>query len=82
MKLWRREGSYSRILGDILCGSGASSAYIWVRDMGTDPPAGEIPRGFPPLGGTADGGHGPQISTGWDMGVPNHWGGAGNGGDG
>ena len=29
-----------------------------------------------------DGSHGPQTSTGWDMGVPTHWGGAGNGGGG
>ena len=26
--------------GEVLCGSGASGAYVWVRDMGTDPPVG------------------------------------------
>ena len=46
--------------------------------MVTDPPVGEIPRGFPPIGGAADGGHGPQMSTVWYMGVYTHWGGAGN----
>ena len=30
----------------------------------------------------ADGGHGPRTSTGWDMGVYTHWGGAVNGGAG
>ena len=50
--------------------------------MGPDPPVGEIPRGVSPPGGAADGGHGPQTSAGWDMGVPTHWGGASNGGTG
>ena len=36
-------------------------------------------RGFPPPGGAEDGGKGPQTSTGLDMGVYTHWGGAGNG---
>ena len=42
----------------------------------------ESPQWFPPPGGTSDGGHGPQTSTGWYMGVPNHWDGAVNGGAG
>ena len=49
--------------------------------MGTGTPAGEGPRVFPTSGGTADGGHGPQTSTVWGMGVPNHWGSASNSGD-
>ena len=43
-------------------------------------PAGEGPQGFPPPGGMEDGGHGIQTPTGWDMGVPTHWDGSGNGG--
>ena len=50
--------------------------------MGTEPLYGEIPQGFPPLGSTVDDGHGPQTSTGWDIGVPSHWEGAGNSGAG
>ena len=65
--------------GDILCGRGAIGASVWVIDIGNDPQSGEGPRGFPPPGGTADGGHGTQMSMGWDMGVPTHWGSAGNG---
>ena len=49
---------------------------------GNDPLNGEGPQGFPPPGGTVDGGHETQTSTGGDMGVPTHWGGAGNGGAG
>ena len=45
--------------------------------MGNDPPDGEIPLGFPLLGGTVDGRHGLQTSKVWDMGVPTHWVGAG-----
>ena len=44
----------------------------------------ETPRGFPPLGGAVDGGHGTQMSMGWDMTVHTHGGGAdkcGAGGD-
>ena len=47
-----------------------------------DPVVGESSRGFPTPGGSVDGGHGPQIPTGWDMGVYTHWGGSGNGGSG
>ena len=47
--------------------------------MGTDPLVGEIPQGFPPPGGAADGIHRPQMSTVWDMGIYTHWGSAGNG---
>ena len=65
---------------EVLCGGGASGASIWVRNVGTDPLSGETPAGFPPPGGMSDDGHGPQKSTGWDMGVPTHWDGAGNGG--
>ena len=65
---------------DILCGGGASGPSVWVRYMGDDHPDGEVPQGFPPPGGTVDGGHGPQTLMGWDMGVPTHWGGAGNSG--
>ena len=50
--------------------------------MGNDPPDGEVSRGFPQPGGTEDGGHGPQMPTGWEMGVTPHWGGAGKGGAG
>ena len=46
--------------------------------MGSDPPVGEGPRGVSPPGVEADGGHGTQTSTGWDMGVPTHWCGAVN----
>ena len=48
--------------------------------MGPEPPVGEFPRRVSPPGGTADGGHGPQTSDGWDVGVPTHRSGAGNGG--
>ena len=65
-----------------LCARETSGVSDRVRDMGNDPPAGEVPRWFPPPGGTADVGHGTQTSTGWDMGVPTNWGGAGNGGAG
>ena len=50
--------------------------------MVTDPPGGEIPRGFPPPVGTVDDGNGPQTSMGWYMDVPTHCVGAGNGIDG
>ena len=46
--------------------------------MVNDPPFGESYRGFPPPGGAADGGHVPQTSTVWDIGVYAHWGRAGN----
>ena len=36
---------------DILCGGGASSASVWVIDVGNEPPDVEVPQGFPPLGG-------------------------------
>ena len=32
--------------GEILCGVVASGAYVWVRDVINDPPAGEGPGGF------------------------------------
>ena len=48
----------------------------------TTPLTGEGPQGFPLPGGTDDGKHGTQWSTGQDMGVPTHCGGASNGGDG
>ena len=48
--------------------------------MGTEPPVVESPQGFTQPVGVSDGGHGPQKSTGWYMGVYTHWGGAGNGG--
>ena len=51
--------------GDILCGGGASGASICVREVGNDPSAGDVPQGFPPLGGTTDGGNDTQMSTGW-----------------
>ena len=66
---------------EILCGGGASSDSVWVRDMGNDLPTGEGPRGFPATGSMADGGHGTQTSTVWDTGVPTHWGGTCNIGD-
>ena len=50
--------------------------------MGNDPSAGEGPQGFPPLVSTAAGGHGPQMSMEWDMGVPTNSGSAGNRGAG
>ena len=58
--------------GEVLCGSGASGAPVWVLDVGPEPLVGEIPRGVSPLGGTEDGGHGPQTSVGRDVGVPTH----------
>ena len=64
--------------GDILCGGGASGASICVREVGNDPSAGDGPQGFPPLGGTTDGGNDTQTSTGWDISVPTHWGRSGN----
>ena len=68
--------------GDVLCGGDASSDPVWVRYVGSDTPVGESPRGVSPQGGTENGGHDPQTSTIWDMGVPTHWGGTGNGGTG
>ena len=50
--------------------------------MISDPLAGESPQGVLPLGGAADGWHGNQTSEGWDVGVPTHWGRAGNAGTG
>ena len=47
--------------------------------MGPETPVGEVPSGVLPLGVMEDGGHGPQTSSGRDMGVPTHWSGAGNG---
>ena len=46
---------------EVLCVSDASGVSIWVQDVGTDPLVGEIPQGFPPPGGEADGGHGPKL---------------------
>ena len=65
--------------GEVLCGVGARGASIWFQDSGNDPQVGEIPREFSPPGSASDGGHGPQMPTGWDMGVYTHWGGAVNG---
>ena len=48
--------------------------------MGSEPLVGEIPRWVSPPCGAADGGNGTQTSTGWDMGIPTHWGGTVNGG--
>ena len=45
-------------------------------------PAGEGPQGFPTPDGMEDGGYALQTSMGWDIGVPTHWGGSGNGVDG
>ena len=42
MKIWGRKGADRKIMG-ILCGSGASGASVWIRDMGNDPPAEEGP---------------------------------------
>ena len=81
-EVFGKVGSKQENSGYVLCGGGARCAYIWVQDVGTEPPVVEIPQGLPPLGGAADGGHGPQTSTGWDMGVYIHWGGAGNDGGG
>ena len=50
-----------------------------VQDMGPDPLLGEGHREVSLTSGTADGGHGPQMSAGRYMGVPTHWGGVGNG---
>ena len=46
----------------ILCGGGVSGDYVWFRNGGSEPPAGEGPRGFPPPGGMADVRHGPRTS--------------------
>ena len=80
MKLLGEEGADRITMGRFYV-DGASCDYVWVRDLGTYPPGVEGSRGFPPPVSTADGRYGPQTSTGWDIGVPTHWGGAGNGGD-
>ena len=67
---------------EILYDDGESGASVWVRDVGNDPSAGEGPQGFPPLVSTAAGGHGPQMSMEWYMGVPTDWGSSGNRGAG
>ena len=79
LKLLGREVSDRRTTGRFYV---AVVQAVGVQDVGTDPLSVENPRGCPPLGGTSDDGHGPQKSTGWDMGVLTHWGGAGNGGSG
>ena len=61
-----REGADMRTRGDLFV-CGARGPYVWVRDVGNDPTAGEGPQGFPPLVVTADGGHGPQTLTEWNM---------------
>ena len=35
--LWKGGSGYDNYW-EVLCGGGASGAYIWVQDMGTDPP--------------------------------------------
>ena len=55
-----------------------TTGRFYVSVVQADPPVEEIPPGVSPPSGAADGGHGPQTLTVWDMGVPTHWGGAGN----
>ena len=50
--------------------------------MGNYPLDGEVPKEFPPLGGTEDSNHGTQMSTVWYIGVLTYWGDTGNGGAG
>ena len=65
--------------GYILCGSGVGRAFVWVRDVVSDPPDGEGPHGLPPPGGPTMAGMSPE-HTGWDIGIPTHWVGDGDGG--
>ena len=37
VNLLGREEAYRRTAREILCGVGASGAYVWVRDVGNDP---------------------------------------------
>ena len=57
-------------------------APVWVQDVSSEPPVGEIPQGVSPRVLKANGGHGPQTSAMWYMSVPTHWGGASNVGTG
>ena len=46
--------------GYILCGSGVGRAFVWVRDVVSDPPDGEGPHGLPPPGGPTMAGMSPE----------------------
>ena len=52
------EGVDRRTMGKF-CVAVVQAVSFWVRDVGSDPPTGEGPHGFPTLGGTEDGRHGP-----------------------
>ena len=67
--------------GEIICDGVESSAFVWVGNMGVDPPTVDRPFMIPPLGGGfEDGRHGPRTSTRWYMGIYTHWVSAGDGG--
>ena len=51
----------------IICDGGASGDFVWVGDVGRDPPNVEGLCGLPPPGGSADDRHGTITSTGRDM---------------
>ena len=79
-RILEREGGDRRTKGRFYMSVAQSVLFLGVRDMGGNPPSGEIPRGLPPPGGLEDGRHRLRTSTGWDMGVSTHRGGSGNGG--
>ena len=75
-----REGEDNRMVERLYMTVVQTVLLFGSRDVGTDPPAGEILRGFLQTGVKADSGHGPQTPMGWDMGLPTHLGVAFNGG--
>ena len=65
--------------GKTLCGGGSIGDIVWVGDVSDDPLDVEGPRGIPPPGVPADGGHGIQMQIERYMGISTHLGGTGNG---
>ena len=81
-KILGREVTYRRKVGRFYVAVVQAVPLFGSKTWVLTPPVGEIPRGVSPPGGAEDGGHGTQKLTGWDMGVPTHWDGDGNGGTG
>ena len=67
-----REGLDRRTVGRFYVAVVQAMLLFGYETWVLNPPVGEIPRGFPPLGGVADGRHGPQNSMGWNMGIYTH----------
>ena len=69
-------GSRSEDAGEIICCGHVRDTYIWVGDLGGDPPNGKEPEGIPPLGGEEYHGKATEDMDIWERGKPPNRGGA------